>query len=247
MPIRTVKKINVFAGTPEGHRHLLQGAGNEAPKMNAGDVVLVLNAEEHDNFTRADDDTPGALILRVNITFKEALLGFNKTVTTLNGTEVNITRRSGVTLFGGPPRPSNFGSIVPMGSSTSHLILGAGLPIFDASEPTGKRRWIRMRRKASEVENKVNKSTDASEAQSHKKKRKRFTVVDEEVHSEEWEDVEEWMLNETEKLLEDGEGDGRWEVAHGPMIVEFDVQLPESLSDSSRNLLNRSFSLFQGQ
>ena len=62
-----------------------------------------------------------------------------------------------------------------------------------------------------------------------------------------FDDIPLALTSEAEKLLEDGEGDGRWEVVHGPMIVEFDVQLPESLSNISRNLLNRSFSLFQGQ
>ena len=250
-PRREVIKVQLPAGAPEGYKYVLSGVGNEAPKMKAGDIVLAFTATEHEtNLTRNDELSPGALVLRMSITLDEALKGFNRTVKTLNGTKVDINLRNGISSFGD--------GLLESSSTPNHIIPGAGLPVFDMTSPTGKKKWVRMRRRENTTnvndEEEASGKDDASEEKTadeptpKKKKRPKFFVAEEEKsdtgekkkdpatakrEGEEWEDVADWMLSAAEMLLEDGEGDGRWETEYGPMVVEFDIQYPEMLGNSS--------------
>jgi DnaJ-class molecular chaperone len=62
------------------------GNGNLLTK--AADMIVRINILEHDVFQREGDD----LIVDVNITLKEALFGFNRTIKHLNGTEITIVQ-----------------------------------------------------------------------------------------------------------------------------------------------------------
>ena len=80
------RTITVPRGAQDGHLIFLKGAGNENNLVKAGDLIVRVNVLEHAVFVREDNN----LVVGLNITLKEALLGFNRTFAHLNGTNITI-------------------------------------------------------------------------------------------------------------------------------------------------------------
>jgi len=80
------KKVVVPRGAQDGHLIFFEGDGNENLETKAATIICRVHIIEHPMFTREGDD----LMIAVNISLKEALLGFNRTITHLNGTSIEI-------------------------------------------------------------------------------------------------------------------------------------------------------------
>ncbi|KAH7884713.1 hypothetical protein F5I97DRAFT_1492738 [Phlebopus sp. FC_14] len=104
--------LDIEAGMPEGHEIVFYGEGDESPDWEAGDVILRLRSKKEEGGWRRKETT---LYWRETIGIDEALLGFERNITHLDGHVVEINRR-GVTQPG-----------------ESALIEGEGMPIFGQS------------------------------------------------------------------------------------------------------------------
>ena len=70
------------------------GEGDQEPDIEAGDVVIVLDEQEHETFKRRGND----LIMNMELELVEALCGFQKTVTTLDKRTLVVTNLPGIWL-----------------------------------------------------------------------------------------------------------------------------------------------------
>jgi len=76
----------VEKGMKNGEEIVFERESEQRPGTIPGDVIFVLNQERHPVFTREGDD----LKATVTITLKEALTGFRKTLTQLDGREIVV-------------------------------------------------------------------------------------------------------------------------------------------------------------
>ena len=67
------------------------GEGDQEPDLEPGDIVIVLDEQEHDRFRRRGHD----LIMTMQLELVEALCGFQKTVKTLDSRTLVITNLPG--------------------------------------------------------------------------------------------------------------------------------------------------------
>jgi DnaJ-class molecular chaperone len=81
------RKVVVPRGVPDGHIIFFEKEGNENLEIAPGDMLVRVSVKEDDVFERVDDND---LLVRVNITLREALLGFQRNVTHLNGTTITV-------------------------------------------------------------------------------------------------------------------------------------------------------------
>lgn len=112
----TTVAVNVMPGTPEGHRVSYPGMGYTAPGYKPGAGILTIHTLPHKLFTRVGDD----LACNVSISLIDSLIGFNTSITLLDGVEFVIERTD----------------VSPMGSMVSYP--GMGLPVHGADD-TGLR------------------------------------------------------------------------------------------------------------
>lgn len=75
-------------GMPNGHELVFERASEQNPDSIPGDVILVLKTDKHNTFTREGND----LHYTMTLSLKEALLGFKKTITHLDGRSIEIKR-----------------------------------------------------------------------------------------------------------------------------------------------------------
>jgi len=83
-------KIEIEKGMPNGHEVVFKGAGEQHPDMMPGNVVFKLKTNRHPYFTRRGNN----LYMKMEITLKEALLGFTKEIKHLDGHIVKLTSKS---------------------------------------------------------------------------------------------------------------------------------------------------------
>lgn len=88
--------IWVEKGTPDGHLIQYKDAADEFINVRPGNVNIKVIQLDHPLFERKGDD----LKIRITISLQDALLGFQKTITHLDGHEVEIDRRDKVTKPG---------------------------------------------------------------------------------------------------------------------------------------------------
>lgn len=98
--------VAVERGMADGERLSFKGMGEQQPGKIPGDVVLVLRAAPHPSFRRAGADLHVAL----EVSLREALLGFERTLTHLDGRRITftvdgVTKPSGVVRIGGEGMP----------------------------------------------------------------------------------------------------------------------------------------------
>ncbi|KIY72343.1 DnaJ-domain-containing protein [Cylindrobasidium torrendii FP15055 ss-10] len=88
--------LEITPGMPEGHEVVFHGEGDESPDWEAGDVVLRVRSRKSQGGWRRKQSS---LYWRESISVDEALLGFDKNLTHLDGHVVRM-QRSGVTQPG---------------------------------------------------------------------------------------------------------------------------------------------------
>ncbi|KAF8281491.1 heat shock protein DNAJ [Trypanosoma cruzi cruzi] len=87
--------IDIEQGIPDGHVLTYELEADQQPNQVPGDVLFTVVTASHPRFTRSDND----LTVTVVLTLKEALLGFSKSLTHLDGHVVEL-EQSGVTQHG---------------------------------------------------------------------------------------------------------------------------------------------------
>ncbi|RDX57284.1 DnaJ-domain-containing protein [Lentinus brumalis] len=88
--------LEVPKGSPEGHEVVFEGEADESPDWEAGDVVIrVRSKKEHGGWKRKES----GLYWKETISVAEALLGFERNLTHLDGHVVEL-KRQGVTQPG---------------------------------------------------------------------------------------------------------------------------------------------------
>ena len=94
----------------DGQKITFSGEGNQAPGLQPGDVIVVLDEKEHYKFKRKGTD----LYMKLEINMTEALCGFKKTITTLNDRTLVIE--------------TNPGECIKTGDTK--CVLGEGMPTY---------------------------------------------------------------------------------------------------------------------
>ncbi|KAF9066643.1 DnaJ-domain-containing protein [Rhodocollybia butyracea] len=102
--------LEVTPGMPEGHEVVFEGEADESPDWEAGDVILRVRSRRDKGAWRRKETS---LYWRETIGIDEALLGFDRNLTHLDGHEVRITRT-------GPTQPGFV-----------QKIEGEGMPLFE--------------------------------------------------------------------------------------------------------------------
>ena len=102
-------------GTPNEYKIVLDGEGHENHNLKPGNLVLVVTVLNHRQFVRVKND----LELAINMTIKEALNGFQRTLRHLNGSEAIMVRK-GISAPGLRLR-----------------VVGAGMPIVNKIDKFG--------------------------------------------------------------------------------------------------------------
>ncbi len=86
---REVLEVFIEKGGANGQKIVFANKADEAPNMEPGDVVFVIQEEAHPTFTRKGED----LYIRKSITLLEALTGFQMVVTHLDGRKLIIKNK----------------------------------------------------------------------------------------------------------------------------------------------------------
>lgn len=94
---RTVEEVNsltldIDRGSPDGHEELFEGEGDEGPGISAGDVILKIQIRKQSGggFRRLDEN----LYWKEVLSLDEALLGFTRKITHLDGHDLTISRKA---------------------------------------------------------------------------------------------------------------------------------------------------------
>ena len=90
---QALDELNVYIerGTPDGHEERFRDAADEFIDTRAGAVVFKIQQLPHKTFTRDVDN----LKTNVEITLKQALLGFEMEIEHLDGHKVLLSKKSG--------------------------------------------------------------------------------------------------------------------------------------------------------
>jgi len=91
---KKVLEVNIEKGMKNGQKIKFSGEADETPGSIPGDVVIVLQEKEHDVFKRKGAD----LVISLNLQLSEALCGFVKTITHLDGRLLKIESPPGTVM-----------------------------------------------------------------------------------------------------------------------------------------------------
>jgi DnaJ-class molecular chaperone len=96
--IDSVDSLSIFIekGAPDGHEVTYKDSADEFLNVRAGPVIFKVQQLSHSKFQRVGND----LKVRVNISLREALLGFSREITHLDSHVVNIDREGKTTKPG---------------------------------------------------------------------------------------------------------------------------------------------------
>jgi len=83
--------LDVVRGMPEGHEVVFEGEGDESPDWEPGDVVLKVRSRKEQGGWRRKESS---LYWKETIGIDEALLGFERNITHLDGHTVRLIRKS---------------------------------------------------------------------------------------------------------------------------------------------------------
>jgi DnaJ family protein A protein 2 len=89
--------VHVEPGMEEGEKIVFQGAADEHPNADPGDLVVVLSQRKHDRFQRKHDD----LLIVKKISLSQALFPQNFVIKHLDGRQLIIGPQSGVVITPG--------------------------------------------------------------------------------------------------------------------------------------------------
>jgi len=84
---RKTVQVHIDKGMKDGQKIVVSGEGEQEPGVPPGDLVIVLDEQEHPVFTRKGLH----LIMRMELELVEALCGFQKSITTLDKRHLLIT------------------------------------------------------------------------------------------------------------------------------------------------------------
>jgi len=88
---RKVLEVHIEKGMKSGHKIKFSGEADEIPGTIPGDVVIVVQAKEHERFKRKGAD----LVETIDLTLTEALCGFTKVITHLDGRTLQVNVPAG--------------------------------------------------------------------------------------------------------------------------------------------------------
>mmetsp|Transcript_11359 Transcript_11359/g.14166 ORF Transcript_11359/g.14166 Transcript_11359/m.14166 type:complete len:425 (-) Transcript_11359:329-1603(-) len=89
--VKKVLEIYIEKGMKNNEKITFSGEADEEPGRLAGDVVFVLQEQEHDTFKRKAAD----LLMEKSISLKQALTGFTFTIKHLDGRILKVTSKAG--------------------------------------------------------------------------------------------------------------------------------------------------------
>jgi DnaJ family protein A protein 2 len=110
-------EVTIDKGAPHGEKYTFHGEGDEFPGAETGDVVVLVDIQEHKVFKRKGAD----LLIEKKITLAEALCGVNFTVKHLDGKTIRIKSNPGDVI-----KPNSLMTLKEM-----------GLPFYKKSFETG--------------------------------------------------------------------------------------------------------------
>lgn len=86
-----ILEVTIDKGSPHGEKYVFHGEGDEFPGAETGDVVVVVDLQEHKEFKRKGAD----LLFEKKISLVEALTGVDFTFTHLDGKKVHVKSAAG--------------------------------------------------------------------------------------------------------------------------------------------------------
>jgi DnaJ family protein B protein 4 len=110
-----IKVINIGRGWKDGTKITFERVGDIYPNTEAGDMVFIIKELKHNIYVRDDNN----LILQCHISLKEALKGFERQLTLMNGTNKQIKMK--------PMKRSN----------ETYIINNGGMPIRNNNKVIG--------------------------------------------------------------------------------------------------------------
>jgi DnaJ family protein A protein 2 len=87
-------EVQIDKGSPHGEKYVFHGEGDEFPGAETGDVVVVVDLQEHKMFKRKGAD----LLFEKKITLAEALCGVDFTFTHLDGKKIRVKTEAGAVI-----------------------------------------------------------------------------------------------------------------------------------------------------
>lgn len=81
----------LFPGMKNRQKMIFHGEGDQAPGLQPGDIIIILEQKEHPVFQRKDND----LVMKLEISLADALCGCKQKVQTLDGRTILITSQPG--------------------------------------------------------------------------------------------------------------------------------------------------------
>ncbi|KAL0968916.1 hypothetical protein UPYG_G00273660 [Umbra pygmaea] len=78
---KKILEVHIDKGMKDGQKVVFHGEGDQEPGLEPGDVIIVLDQQEHSVYQRQEDN----LYTKMEIRLVEALCGFKKTLRTLDG------------------------------------------------------------------------------------------------------------------------------------------------------------------
>jgi len=88
---RKVLEVNIEKGMLHGQKIKFSGEADDLPETVPGDVVIVIQQKEHETFKRKGAD----LIVNMELSLSEALCGFVRTITHLDGRVLKLEMAGG--------------------------------------------------------------------------------------------------------------------------------------------------------
>lgn len=117
VPETKVIEVLIERGMKQGSKIVLPSAADEAPNMQAGDIVYIVKEKKHPVFSHSGPD----LSITLNISLAEALCGFTRHITHLDGRRLCIQVKQGEVI----------------NPSTVKVIQGEGMPVRGAGMTFG--------------------------------------------------------------------------------------------------------------
>jgi len=85
---RKILEVNVDKGMEDGQKIVFAGEGDQEPNIEPGDIVIVLDEQEHETFKRVSKND---LSIKIQLTLVESLCGFRKPIKTLDDRVIVIS------------------------------------------------------------------------------------------------------------------------------------------------------------
>ncbi|XP_057313639.1 dnaJ homolog subfamily A member 4-like [Hydractinia symbiolongicarpus] len=129
---RKILECKVEKGMKDGQKIVFSEEGDQAPDIEPGDIVIILDEKDHDVFKRNKHD----LHMTMEIELADALCGFSRTITTLDKRELLITSNPGEVI-----RPGELKCVMDEGMPVYRTIQKGRLVIdFKINFPKDK--WL---------------------------------------------------------------------------------------------------------